>query len=67
MVTPDLSVEIGSVRHDSTFEFAWVLGSPGTDTFRARITSDEHNVGSHSAPVSITATPPPASSLPPAS
>ena len=61
------TVEIVTVRHDSTFEFAWVIGSPGTQTFRARITSDEVNVGSHSAPVSVTATLPPASSLPPAS
>lgn len=61
------TVEITRVRHDSTFEFAWVLGAPGTETFRARITSDERNIGSHSAPVSITVTAPPASSLPPAS
>ena len=46
------TVEIGTVRHDSTFEFAWAIGSPGTHTFRARITSDGVNVGSHSAPVS---------------
>jgi len=61
------TVEIGTVRHDSTFAFAWVIGSPGTHMFRARITSDGVNVGSHSPPVSITATAPPASSLPPAS
>jgi hypothetical protein len=61
------TVKIGTVRHDSTFRFAWVIGSPGTHTFRARITSDGVNVGSHSEPVSITATLPPASSLPPAS
>ena len=61
------TVEVGVVRHDSTFAFAWVLGSPGAHTFRARITSDAANVGSASAPVTITATAPPASSLPPAS
>ena len=61
------TVEVRTVRHDSTFEFAWVLGSPGTHTFRARITSDGVNVGSASAPVTITVTAPPASSLPPAS
>ena len=61
------TVEVRTVRHDSTFEFAWVLGSPGTHMFRARITSDEVNVGSASAPVTITVTAPLASSLPPAS
>jgi hypothetical protein len=61
------TVEVGTVRHDSTFAFAWAAGSPGTDSFRARITSDGANVGSASVPVSITVTAPPASTLPPAS
>jgi plastocyanin len=61
------TVEIGFVRFDSTFQFRWTIGAPGTHTFRARITSDERNVGSVSSPVSITATAPPASSLPPTS
>jgi len=61
------TVEIGIVRNDSTFQFAWTLGSAGSHTFRARITSDENNIGSASPPVTITATTPPASSLPPAS
>jgi hypothetical protein len=61
------TVEVRIVRNDSTFEFGWTIGSPGTHTFRARITSDGANVGSASAPVSITATAPPASTLPPAS
>jgi hypothetical protein len=61
------TVEIGRVRRDSTFEFAWAAGSPGTHTFRARITSDGLNVGSRSAPVTITVAAPPASSLPPGS
>ena len=46
------------MRNDSTFAFAWVVGSPGTHTFRARITSDGRNVGSHSAPVNVIATVP---------
>jgi hypothetical protein len=58
------TVELGVVRGDSTFEFAWTLGSPGSHTFRARVRGDEHNVGAVSAPVSVTATPP--TSLPPA-
>lgn len=61
------TVEIRFVRFDSTFQFRWTIGAPGTHTFRARITSDEHNVGAVSPPLSITATTPSASSLPPAS
>jgi hypothetical protein len=61
------TVEVRFVRNDSTFRFGWTIGSPGTHTFRARITSDADNVGSASTTVSITATAPPASTLPPAS
>jgi hypothetical protein len=61
------TVEIVTVRSDSTFQFAWILGSPGTHVFRARIPSDERNIGAVSPPVSLTATAPPASTLPPAS
>jgi hypothetical protein len=61
------TVEVRIVRDDSSFRFGWAIGAPGTHTFRARITSDGTNVGSASAPVSITATAPPASSLPPGS
>jgi hypothetical protein len=61
------TVEVRIVRNNSTFQFGWTIGSPGTHTFRARITSDAANVGSASAPVSITATAPPASTLPPGS
>jgi hypothetical protein len=61
------TVEVGIVRHDSTYQFRWTIGAPGAHEFRARITSDGANVGSASPPVSITATAPPASSLPPAS
>ncbi len=61
------TVEVGTVHNDSTFEFKWAAGSPGTDSFRARITSDGANVGSASAPVTVTVTAPPASTLPPGS
>ncbi len=61
------TVEVGTVRNDSTFQFNWTIGSPGNHEFRARITSDAANVGAASAPVVVTATTPPASSLPPAS
>src|SRR5579864_1710641 len=61
------TVEIGLVRSDSTFQFTWTLGSPGTHTFRARITRDGDNIGAASIPVTITVTPSPVASLPPAS
>jgi hypothetical protein len=57
------TVEVGFVRNDSTFQFEWTLGSPGIDTFRARITGDPNNIGGASAPVTVTATTPAASSL----
>jgi hypothetical protein len=61
------TVEIGRVRHDSSYQFSWTFGGTGTRDFRARIPSDEHNVGAASDPVTITVTEAPASSLPPAS
>jgi hypothetical protein len=61
------TVEVGFVRHDSTYEFRWTFGAPGTFAFRARITSDGANVGGHSQPVTVNVTAPPASTLPPAS
>ena len=61
------TVEVRPVRHNSTFQFRWTIGAPGSHTFRARIASDGANVGAASAPVTITATAPPASSLPPGS
>jgi hypothetical protein len=62
------SVELSTVRNNSTFAFVLRLGAVGTYTFRARIYSDKHNIGGASAPISISAmgvTPP--STLPPAS
>jgi hypothetical protein len=53
------------VRSDSTFEFTWQGGSPGTFSFRARITHDRDNVGTHSPTVSVTETLPSVTSLPP--
>ncbi len=61
------NVQVQVVHSDGTFQFTWIAGAPGTFNFRARITSDERNVGSHSPPVSVTATLPPPSSLPPGS
>jgi hypothetical protein len=61
------TVAVGFVRGDSTFRFDWEMGSPGPYTFRARVPRDEQNVGAVSSPLSVTATPPAESSLPPAS
>jgi hypothetical protein len=61
------TVAISEVTHDSTYRFTWTFGSPGQPTFRARITSDEHNAGAASPPVTINVATAPASSLPPAS
>ena len=61
------TVEVRVVRFKSSFEFRWTFGRPGTQTFRARITSDRRNVGGASAPVAITVNPAAASTLPPAS
>jgi hypothetical protein len=57
------TVEVRFVRSNSTFQFGWRFGTPGTQRFRARITSDHGNVGGASAPVTITVTPAPASTL----
>jgi hypothetical protein len=59
------TVQNGIVAPDSTFQFTYVLGSPASYSFRARITSDENNIGSASPPVTVTATTPSPSSLPP--
>ncbi len=61
------TVALAIVASDSTFQFTWTAGSPGTDSFRARITSDAGNVGSASPPVSVSVTAPAASTLPAAS
>jgi hypothetical protein len=48
-------VEARFVRSDSTFQFGWTFGQPGTSEFRARIYSDGRNVGAASTPpVTIT-------------
>lgn len=57
------TVDVGFVRPDSTFQFTETIGSPGTDTFRARIASDEQNIGGVSGPVPVTATTPAPGSL----
>lgn len=50
------SVESDVVQANSTFEFGYRLGTPGSYEFRARIYGEGHNVGTASAPIVITAT-----------
>jgi hypothetical protein len=52
------TVQLAVVGIDSTFQFTWSAGSPGLQSFRARITGDEDNVGAASDPVSITVSAP---------
>jgi len=61
------TVEVRIVGPDSTFQFPWTFGTPGTKEFRARITGGPANVGGASQPVTVDVTLPPVSSLPPAS
>ena len=51
------TVETTRVRFDSTFHFGWRFARAGSFEFRARIYSDEHDVGAASAPVTITVSP----------
>ena len=61
------TIALGIVGRGSTFQFHWTAGSPGTYSLRARVPTDPQNVGAASAPVTVTATAPPATTLPPAS
>jgi hypothetical protein len=59
-------VEIRFVNASSNFQFGWTFGTSGVKTFRARITGGGQNVGGASPPVTVTVSPVPVSSLPPA-
>jgi hypothetical protein len=62
------NVEVQVTQNDGTYQFTWTPGTPGTFMLRARMFHDENNVGAASQPpVTVTATLPPASSLPPGS
>jgi hypothetical protein len=61
------TVEVRTVRFNSTYQFGWRFGNSGTAVFRARILGDGANVGTASPAVTITVAPAPVSSLPPAS
>jgi hypothetical protein len=61
------TVKVGLVSSHSTYQFSWTFGTPGTKEFRARIVGDPENVGGASAPVTMSVSLPPVSSLPPAS
>jgi hypothetical protein len=61
------TVEVRTVRFNSTYQFGWRFGDSGTATFRARILGDGANVGTASPAVTIAVAPAPVSSLPPGS
>ena len=44
------TVEVRSVRHDSSYQFGWRFGNSGNVTFRARIPGHPDNVGAASRP-----------------
>ncbi len=60
-------VEIRFVNASSNVQFGWTFGTSGAKTFRVLITGDGQNVGGASPPVTVTVSPAPVSSLPPAS
>lgn len=47
-------VEAAFVKPDSTYQFTWRFAKAGAFTFRTRISSDRANVGTASAPVTVT-------------
>ncbi len=61
------TVEVRTVRFNSTYQFGWRFGNSGTAVFRARILGDGANVGTAAPAATITVAPAPVSSLPPAS
>jgi hypothetical protein len=61
------TVEVRTVRFNSTYQFGWRFGNSGTAVFRARILGDGANVGTASPAVTITVAPAPVSTLPPGS
>lgn len=61
------NIQVQVTQSNGTYEFTWTPGAPGTFKLRARMFHDEHNIGAASAPVSVTASLPQPSSLPPAS
>lgn len=60
-------VRTGHVAPGSTYRFSWRVGSAGVRTFRVHIPGGPTNLGGSSARMTVTASMPPVSSLPPAS
>jgi hypothetical protein len=61
------TIKVGFLNGSSAYSISWTLGDAGTDTFRVRVLSDRYNAGGASAPMAITVTAPPVSTLPTAS
>ncbi len=61
------TVKVSYLNGSSAYSISWTLGDAGTDTFRTRVLSDRYNAGGASAPMAITVSQPPVSTLPTAS
>ena len=57
-------VKVGFLTASSAYSISWTLGDVGTDTFRVHVLSDRFNAGGVCAPMAITVTQPPVSTLP---
>jgi hypothetical protein len=60
-------VAVGHVNDSSAYEFDWTLQGAGTEVFRTLVPGGDANATGASAPVAISVTLPPPTSLPPAS
>jgi hypothetical protein len=60
-------VAVGFVKFNSTYQFGWTFGNPGTKEFRVRVPGGPENLGGNSVAVTINVTLPPVTSLLPAS
>jgi hypothetical protein len=58
------TVEVSVVHPNSTYQFGWTFGNPGTKEFRAKIPGGPYDLGGASMTQTINVTLPPASSLP---
>jgi hypothetical protein len=61
------TIKVGLLSASAAYQITWTVGDVGTDTFRTRVLGNRVNAGGASDPMTITVTPPPASTLPPES
>jgi hypothetical protein len=58
------NVEINVVRQNSTYQFGWTFGNPGSAEFRVKIPGGPYDLGGVSSTETINVTLPPVSTLP---